>query len=129
MQRPLRVIAYGFAIWWIWFGLIGAAQLLPDSITSTPSFASARLLALVVLVILFAVDYLRRIGQSSVREGLVVGVTWAALLVANDLGHFLFMGPTDLGLYLTAFAPLYAWIPVVTIVVFGRLTGRVEGAR
>ena len=84
---------------------------------------------LVLLVVFFAVDYLRRIGQGSVTEGLVVGVTWAVLLVANDIGHFLFMQPTDIGGYLTTFAPLYAWIPVATVIVFGRLSGRSEPAR
>jgi hypothetical protein len=129
MQRPIRAIAYGFAIWWVWFAFIGAATLLPDTITSLPSFGSARLLVLVLLVVFFAVDYLRRIGQGSVVEGLAVGLTWAVLMVANDIGHFLSMEPTDIGLYLTTFAPLYAWIPVATVIVFGRLSARPERTR
>ena len=126
MQRPIRAIAYGFLIWWIWFGFVGISQLFPDELTSTPAFASARLLVLVLLVVFFAVDYLSRIGQGSVRDGLAVGITWALLMVANDVGHFLFMAPTDIGGYLTTFAPLYLWIPVATVIVFGRLTARAE---
>lgn len=83
---------------------------------------------LVLLVVFFAVDYLKRIEQGSVREGIAVGITWALLMVANDIGHFLFMEPTDIGGYLTTFAPLYAWIPVVTTIVFGRLQARAERA-
>ena len=128
MQRPIRAIVYGFAIWWIWFGFIGISRLFPASITEAPSFASVRLLILVLLVVFFAVDYLRRIEQGSTGEGLAVGLTWAVLMVANDLGHFVFMGPADVGPYLTTFAPLYLWIPVATTLVFGRLRGQIEQA-
>lgn len=128
MQRPIRSIAYGFLIWWIWFGFIGLSRLLPDAVTSAPSFPSVRLLVLVLLVIGFAVDYLRRIGQGSAREGLAVGLLWAALLVANDLGHFAFMEPVDLGQYLTVFAPLYLWVPIAMTIVFGGLTARLRRA-
>ena len=124
MQRPIRAIAYGFLIWWIWFGFIGLAQLFPDSITAAPSFPTVRLLVLVLLVVFFAADYLHRIGASSVAEGLTVGLVWAVLLVLNDLGHFTFMEPTDSGQYLTVFAPLYLWVPVATAIVFGRLSSR-----
>ncbi len=128
MQRPIRAIAYGFLIWWLWFGFFGLSRLLPDELTSTPSFGSARLLVLVLLVVFFAVDYLRRAGEASVSEGLVVGLTWSLLMVANDIGHFLFMEPTDIGAYLTTVAPLYLWIPVATIIVFSRLRARAEQA-
>ncbi len=126
MHLPIRSIAYGFLIWWIWFGFIGLAQLLPDSVSSAPSFPSVRLLVLVLLVVALAVDLLRRIGRTSAGEGLAVGVLWALLLVANDLGHFAFMEPVDLGQYLTVFAPLYLWVPVVTTLLFGGLTAREE---
>ncbi len=126
MQRPVRAIVYGFAVWWLWFGFIGIARFFPASITDAPTFASIRLLVLVLLVVFFAVDYLRRIELGSTVEGLAVGVTWALLMVANDIGHFLFMGPANIGPYLTTFAPLYIWIPVVTTLVLGRLKARVE---
>jgi hypothetical protein len=83
-------------------------------------------LVLVLLVLLFAVDYLRRIEQGSIREGLAVGILWALLMVANDIGHLLFMEPASIVSYLTTFAPLYAWIPVATTVVFSQLTARVD---
>lgn len=122
MKRPIRAIVYGFAIWWIWFGFVGAAQLLPESITSLPSFALVRLLVLVLLVVGFAVDYLHRVERSSAGEGLAVGVTWMALLIANDFGHFLLMEESfDIDLYLAASAPLYAFIPLITVTVFSRL--------
>ncbi|HEX7195833.1 MAG TPA: hypothetical protein VF364_03260 [Candidatus Limnocylindria bacterium] len=124
MKRPIRAILYGLAIWWAW-GLIviPAGELLPESITSLPSFALARLLVLVLLVVGFAVDYLRRIEVSDAREGLTVGVTWMGLMILNDLGHFLLMGEpgSDIGLYLAASAPLYVFIPLITVALFGRL--------
>lgn len=125
MNRPIRVIIYGFLIWWLWFAFVGLAQFLPDAARSHPSFATARLLVLVLLVVAFAVDYLRRVGRSSVAEGLAVGVTWMALMIANDIGHFLFMEPVDIGQYLAMSAPLYAFIPFITVAMFGRLMRRV----
>lgn len=124
MDRPIRVIVYGFLIWWLWFAFIGLAQFLPETVRSHPSFATARLLVLVLLVVGFAVDYLRRVGRTGVAEGAAVGLTWMALLIANDIGHFLFMEPIDLGVYLTLFAPLYVFVPIITATVFGRLMRR-----
>jgi hypothetical protein len=124
MQRPIRAIVYGFLIWWLWFGFYGISLLLPESFVALPSYPTLRLLVLVVLVGFFAVDYLHRIGDGPVSEGLLVGLTWAVLMVANDLGHSLFMEPLDLGQYLTVFAPLYLWIPIVTGFMFWRLRGR-----
>jgi hypothetical protein len=121
MQRPIRVIAYGFLIWWIWFGFFGLSRLFPESVTSAPSFATIRLLVLVLLVVFFAVDYLHRIGQGTITGGIAVGLVWAFLIVANDIGHSLFMDPTGIASYLTTFAPLYLWIPVATTIMFWRL--------
>jgi hypothetical protein len=49
-------------------------------------------------------------------------------MVANDIGHFTFMEPVDIGLYLATVAPLYAWIPLATVMVFGRLKARLASA-
>jgi hypothetical protein len=38
------------------------------------------------------------------------------------------MEPTDIGQYFTTVAPLYAWIPLATTIVFGQLRARVEPA-
>ena len=131
MKRPIRAVVYGFLIWWLWFAFVGLAQLLPDDVRAHPSFAMTRLLVLVLLVVAFAVDYLRRVERSSVGEGLAVGLTWMALMIANDIGHFLAMEPVDIGQYLLVSAPLYAFIPAITVVVFGRLMSRraVDGAK
>ena len=128
MNRPIRVIVYGFLIWWLWFAFVGLAQFLPDAVRSHPSFATARLLVLVLLVVGFAVDYLRRVGRSGVAEGAAIGFTWMALLIANDIGHFLFMEPIDIGTYLMVSAPLYVFVPIITATVFGRLMRRATAA-
>ena len=128
MNRPIRAIVYGFLIWWLWFGFVGLAQFLPDAVRSHPSFATVRLLVLVLLVVAFAVDYLRRVGRSGVAEGAAIGFTWMALLIANDIGHFLSMEPTDIGTYLTQFAPLYVFVPMITVAVFGYLERRATAA-
>lgn len=124
MNRPIRVIVYGFLIWWLWFAFVGLAQFLPDAVRAHPSFATLRLLILVLLVVGFAVDYLRRVGRSGAAEGATVGLTWMALLIANDIGHFLAMEPIDIGTYLMVSAPLYVFVPIITVTVFGRLMRR-----
>ena len=124
MKRPIRAFVYGFAIWWLWFAFIGIAQLIPESVRSLPSFSLLRLLVLVILVVGLAVDYLRRVERSGAGEGLLVGVTWMLLVIANDIGHFLLMEPVDIGRYLVASAPLYAFIPVITVIMFAGLMTR-----
>ena len=124
MNRPIRAIVCGFLIWWLWFAFVGLAQFLPDDVRAHPSFAMTRLLVLVLLVVAFAVDYLRRVERSSVAEGVAVGLTWAALMVANDIGHFLAMEPVDIDQYVLVSAPLYVFIPIITALVFGRLMSR-----
>ena len=124
MKRPVRAIVYGFLVWWLWFAFVGLSQLLPDTVRAHPSFATLRLLVLVLLVVAFAVDYLRRVERSSAAEGLAVGLTWMVLVIANDIGHFLFMEPVDIGQYLVVSAPLYAFIPVITVTLFGSLVRR-----
>jgi Na+/proline symporter len=122
MKRPTRAVAYGFLIWWLWFAFVGISQVLPESVRSAPSFALLRLLILVVLVVIFAVDYLRRVQRSTAFEGLLVGLTWMALMIANDFGHFLTMKlPFDLGPYLFTSGSLYAFIPVITVALFAGL--------
>jgi hypothetical protein len=126
MKRPIRAVAYGFLIWWLWFAFVGVSQVLPESVRSETSFALLRLLVLVVLVVIFAVDYLRRVQRSNVSEGLLVGLTWMALMIANDCGHFVAMNLSfDIGLYLVASASLYAFIPIITVALFaGLMTSR-----
>jgi hypothetical protein len=122
MKRPVRAVVYGFLIWWLWFAFVGLSQFVPDSVRAMPFFALLRLLVLVLLVVAFAVDYLRRVERSSVGEGLVVGLTWAVLMIANDIGHFLSMGAAfDPAVYFSQAAPLYAFIPLITVTMFGGL--------
>ena len=52
-------------------------------------------------------------------------MTWGAVMVINDLGHSL-MEPFDIGLYLIAYAPLYVFVPLITLTVLGRLSARPE---
>ena len=124
MKRPIRAIVYGFLIWWLWFAFVGVAQFLPEAVRSHPSFATARLLVLVLLVVAFAVDYLRRVGRSGIAEGVAIGFLWMALLVANDIGHFLFMEPIDIRTYLIVSAPLYVFVPIITATAFSQLRRR-----
>ena len=122
MKRPIRAVVYGFLIWWLWFAFVGVSQLVPETVRALPFYALLRLLVLVLLVVAFAVDYLRRVERSSVGEGLVVGLTWAVLQIANDIGHFLLMEAAfDSAVYFTQAAPLYAFIPVITVAMFGGL--------
>ena len=52
------------------------------------------------------------------------------LMIANAIGHFMAMELVHIRQYLLVSAPLYAFVPVITVVLFGRLVRRrvVEGS-
>jgi hypothetical protein len=121
VRRPGRALAYGVAIWFIWTTLVIVAfERLPAEFGASALFVSMKVIVLVTLVLAFAVHYLRKVTESTVAEGLLVGVGWTVILVALDLAHYL-MAPFDVVRYLTTVAPPYVVVPVTTTLVMGFL--------
>ena len=124
MQRPKRALLYGLAIWLLWVSLVIAAlELLPAEATGSSLFAALKFGSLGLLVLGFAVLYLRAVGRSSFNEGLLVGLSWMVITIALDLAHYL-MVPFDIPRYAVDVAPSYVIMPITTAVVLGCLLGR-----
>jgi hypothetical protein len=92
MQSPIRALLYGIAIWFVWVSVIVfSAEILPTGITGSPLFVSMQAVALAALVLGSAILYLRKVGESSFKEGLLVGLGWVVVLIAIDLAHSVVM--------------------------------------
>jgi hypothetical protein len=122
LQLPLRALLYGLAVWFIWTTLvITAFELLPEEIATSALFVSMKVVSLAALVLAVAVLYLRRVAESTLREGLVVGLGWTVLFIASDLIHYSLMHSIDVGNYFLTVVPSYIVMPVTTTLVMGYL--------
>jgi hypothetical protein len=127
MQSPIRALLYGIAIWLVWVSLIVAsAQILPTRISGSALFVSMQTVALAALVLGSTVLYLRKVGESSFGEGVLVGLSWVGVMIALDLAHSVLMPEMvpDIGAYLIAVALLYVVMPIITTLTMGYLERR-----
>ncbi len=127
MQTPIRILLYGIAIWFVWVSLVVlSAQILPAEISSAPLFVSMQMVALAALVLGFTVLYLRKVGQSSFGEGIVVGLVWVGVMIAVDFAHSVVMPAMvpDFGAYIAAVVPSYGVVPIITTLTMGSLERR-----
>jgi hypothetical protein len=127
MQSPIRALLYGIAIWFIWVSLVvTSAQILPTGISGSPLFVSMQVIALAALVLGFTILYLRKVGEGSFKEGLLVGLSWVVVMVAIDLAHSVVMPDMvpDIGAYLAAVVPTYVVVPIITTLTMGYLERR-----
>lgn len=124
MQSLKRALLYPVAGWFSWMGVIFTAYwLVPTSLLGSAFFVSMQTALSATLVVLFSVLYLRKVQQSSAREGFFVGLTALAIVVALDVIHNLVMS-IDLGTYFATVVPAYFIIPVITTLLLGRLVYR-----
>ena len=92
MQSPIRALLYGIAIWFVWVTLVVfSAQLLPTEIGGSALFVSMQMVVLAALVLGFTILYLRKVGDGSFKEGLLVGLDWVVVMIAIDLAHSVLM--------------------------------------
>ena len=127
MHAPIHTLLHGIAIWFVWVSLVVfSAQLLPAEISSSPLFVSMQMVALAALVLGFTVLYLRKVGQSSFGEGIVVGLVWVVVMIAVDFAHSVVMPAMvpDFGAYIAAVAPSYVVVPIITTLTMGYLERR-----
>jgi hypothetical protein len=127
MQSPIRALLHGIAIWFVWVSLVVAsAQILPSGISGSALFVSMQTVTLAALVLGFTVLYLRKVGESSFREGFLVGLGWMFVMIALDLAHSVVMPEMvpDIGAYLVAVAPSYVVAPFITTLTMGYLERR-----
>jgi hypothetical protein len=127
MQSPIRALLYGIAIWFVWVSLlVFSAEVLPTGISGSPLFVSMQMAALAALVLGFTILYLRKVGEGSIVEGLLVGLSWAVVMIAIDLAHSVVMPDMvpDIGTYFTTVVPSYVVVPIITTLTMGYLERR-----
>ena len=128
MQSPIRALLYGIAIWLVWVSLIVAsAQILPTGISGSALFVSMQTVALAALVLGSTVLYLRKVGEGSFGEGVLVGLSWVGVMIALDLAHSVIhpqMVTLNTGTYFATVAPSYVVVPIITTLTMGYLERR-----
>ena len=127
MQSPIRALLYGIAIWFVWVSLVVfSAELLPIGIVGSALFVSMQMIALAALVLGFTIFYLRKVGEGSFGEGILVGLGWAVIMIALDLAHSVVMPGMvpDLGTYFATIVPSYIVVPIITTLTVGFLERR-----
>ncbi|WP_155373576.1 hypothetical protein [Catellatospora vulcania] len=119
-MRSSRVLGYGLGVW---LGMVGISLiLLPAEGKHEALYESVKLTTMVALVLGFAIRYLRRRPEAAGPEGVLVGLVWAAVTTAGDLGLYL-GGAFNIGLdvYFTDVASSYSVMPVITGLAIGLL--------
>jgi hypothetical protein len=127
MQSPIRALLYGIAIWFVWVSLVvTAAQVLPAGIVGSPLFVSMQAVALAALVLGSTILYLRKVGEGSFKEGLLVGLGWVVVMIALDLAHSVVMPEMvpDIGAHFATVVPTYVVVPIITTLTMGNLERR-----
>ncbi|MFC7761950.1 hypothetical protein ACFQY4_30785 [Catellatospora bangladeshensis] len=122
-MRSPRVLGYGLGVW---LGMVAISLiLLPAEGKHEALYESIKLTTMVGLVLGFAIRYLYRRPTATGPEGVLVGLLWAAVTVAGDLGLYL-GGAFNIGLdvYFTDVASSYSVMPVITGLAFGLLAPR-----
>lgn len=127
MQSPIRTLLYGIAVWFAWVSLtVVSTQLLPTEIGGSALFVSMQMDALAAFVLGFTILYLRKVGEGSSREGILVGLGWVVIMIALDLAHSLVMPDMvpDIGAHFATVVPSYAVVPIITTLTMGYLGPR-----
>jgi hypothetical protein len=122
MQSPIRALLYGMAIWFVWVSLVVAsAQLLPTEIGGSALFVSMQMVALAALVLGSTILYLRKVGEGSFKEGLLVGLGWVVVMIALDLAHSVVMPDMvpDISAHFVTVVPSYVILPIITALTMG----------
>ena len=127
MQSPIRALLYGIAIWFVWASLVMvSAQVLPADISGSPLFVSMQIVTLAALVLGSTILYLRKVGEGSFGEGLLVGLSWVVVIIAIDLAHSVVMPDMvpDIGAHFATVVPSYVIMPIITTLAMGYLERR-----
>lgn len=125
-MKSSRVLGYGLAVW---LGMVGISLiLLPAEGKHEALYESVKLTTMVALVLGLAIRYLRKRPMATGPEGVLVGLVWAAVTTAGDLGLYL-GGAFNIGLdvYFTDVASSYSVMPVITGLAIGLLAPKPTG--
>ncbi|HZB00587.1 MAG TPA: hypothetical protein VE800_00580, partial [Actinomycetota bacterium] len=89
-------------------------------------FVSMQAVALAALVLGSTILYLRKVGEGSFKEGLLVGLGWVVVMIALDLAHSVLMPGMvpDIAAHLAVVVPTYVVVPIITAPTMGYLERR-----
>jgi len=112
MNKKLKIVGYGVLVWLIptlisiLIFLLGAINL----------FETISPVAITTTVVLFSYFYLKNIDANFIKEGVVIGLSWAIISIILDL-LMIMAGITQLSLtsYAVYVGPLYLVVPAITI--------------
>ena len=124
MQMPIRAPLCGVAIWFVWVSLlVASAELLPAGIVGSALFVSMQMVALATLALGATILYLRKVGDSTLEEGFLVGLGWVVIMIAIDFAHSVVMPDMvpDIGSHLATVVPTYVVLPIITTLTMGYL--------
>lgn len=122
VQRPWRALLYGLALWFIWVSLVITAFFtLPEAFVTSPLYVSMQVISLVTLLLAFAIHYVRKVRESTFREGVLIGLVWTVVFIASDLVHNTLMHPSAMDNYFITVVPSYIVMPITTTLVMGYL--------
>lgn len=110
-----------------WLGPFAVAFLVfPFHDDARPLFESIMAVAVTTTAVVLGLAYLKRIGTSSVREGVLVGLLWLIMCITIDAPLMLLGGPMQMTVpdYLADIGLTYVIIPVVT---WGLATAHARG--
>lgn len=113
MKSPKLAILYGLLVWAIPF--VVAFLIFPIREPNRPLFESIMPVALALATVLFSVLYFKKVGKSSVKEGLLLGLLWMVVSLAID-GIMFSWGPMKMTLrgYIEDIGVTYLMIPIIT---------------
>jgi hypothetical protein len=80
-----------------------------------------QMVALAALVLGSTILYLRKVGEGSFKEGLLVGLGWVVVMIALDLAHSVVMPDMvpDIGAHFVTVVPSYVILPIITALTMG----------
>jgi hypothetical protein len=121
MQSVKRAILYPIIGWVVWMTVVMTMYgILPEGVRDSAFFVAFAYTLTAIAVVLFSILYLRKVGNSSLREGIYVGMVAMAVVVALDMTHNVMLS-FDLSESLARSAPGYVLIPLTTAAIMGYL--------
>lgn len=113
MKSPKLAVLYGLLVWAIPF--VVAIFIFPFRESNRPLFESIMPVSVVLATVLFSVLYSKKVGISSPKEGLYLGLAWMLISLVIDALMFS-RGPMKMTLrgYVDDIGITYLMIPIIT---------------
>lgn len=114
MNKYLKIVLYGFLVWFVPFLI--SFFFYPLKTSGSPLFESIMPLIITIIVVVLAYLYLKGIEKNFIMEGVMIGGAWFIISIAIDLVLFLPPSPMQMNFinYMMDIGVTYLMIPVIT---------------